>query len=167
MSEKETIFSSKIKYKGIFSFKDLYTFCYQWLTEETGLSITENKYAEKLAGDAKNIEVGWAGTKDMTDYFRFEAKITIKADELKKAQITKDGAKIDTNTGSIEVGMKGDLIRDYDGKFETSAFRKFLRSVYERWVIPSRVEHFEDKIISSCDGFLSQAKAYLDLEGKK
>jgi len=63
--------------------------------------------------------------------------------------------------------MKGIISKDYDGKFETTAFKKFLRSIYEKWVILSRIEEFEGKIIKDSDEFLSQAKAYLDLEGKR
>ena len=74
MVEKETIFSSRIKYNGIFSFKDLYKFCYDWLTEETGLLLVEEKYEEKLAGDAKEMKIDWVGTKKVTDYFKFEIK---------------------------------------------------------------------------------------------
>ena len=48
MSEKETVFSSNLKYAGIFPFSDLYNFCYTWLTEEAGLDILEDKYEEKL-----------------------------------------------------------------------------------------------------------------------
>ena len=167
MSEKETIFSSKIKYNGVFSFKDLYKFCYDWLTEETGLEIAEDKYNEKLSGETKEISVEWTGTKKMTDYFEFEAKIKINIGNLKKVEVNKGGAKVEMNSGSAEISMKGNLVRDYEGKFETTAFKKFLRSTYEKWVIPSRIEHYEDKIISTCDEFLNQTKAYLDLEGKK
>jgi hypothetical protein len=167
MSEKETIFSSKISYKGVFSFKEFYKFCYDWLNEEAGLSIHEDKYGEKLSGDSKEISVEWTGEKKMTDYFKFEAKITINAKDMTKVEINKSGAKVDMNKGSVEVKIKGNLIRDYEGKFETTAFNKFLRSIYEKWVIPSRIEHYEDKIIGNCDEFLSQAKAYLDLEGKR
>lgn len=167
MSEKETIFSSTIKYNGIFSFKELYSFCYGWLTEETGLDLVEEKYEEKLSGESKKIEVVWNGSKKMTDYFKFEAKISFSIDNLTKVEINSGGAKVETNKGSVKIGIKGNLVRDYEGKFETTAFKKFLRSVYEKWVIASRIEHYEDKIISSCDDFLNQTKAYLDLEGKK
>lgn len=167
MSEKETVFSSKIKYKGIFSFKDFYKFCHEWLTEETGLDVVEGKYSEKLSGDAKDIEVEWEGTKNMTDYFKFEAKISFKIEGLTKIDINKGGAKVSTNNGSVEVGIKGSIIRDVDGKFETTAFKKFLREIYEKWVISEKIENYEEKIISSCDEFLSQAKAWLDLEGRK
>jgi hypothetical protein len=167
MPEKETIFSSTIKYNGIFSFKELYNFCYSWLTEETGLDLVEEKYEEKLSGDSKSIEVEWSGSKKMTDYFKIEAKISFSISNLTKVEINSGGAKVETNKGGVKIGIKGNLIRDYEGKFETTAFKKFLRSIYEKWVIHSRIEHYEDKIISSCDDFLNQTKAYLDLEGKK
>ena len=167
MPEKETIFSSKIKYTGIFSFKELYKFCYDWLIDETGLDIVEDKYNEKLIGDSKEIEVEWTGTKELTDYFKFETKVKFIMENMTKTEINRDGVKVSMNKGAAKVEIKGNLIRDYNGKFETTAFKKFLRSIYEKWVIPARIEHYEDNIISKCDEFLSQTKAYLDLEGKR
>ena len=167
MAEKEAVFSSRIKYKGIFSFSDFYEFCYQWITEETGLDISEDKYSEKISGEAKNIEVKWSGEKDITDYFRFEIKIVIMGMGLKKVEINQGGKKIETNTGTIEIKVTSSLIRDYKGKFEINAFNKFLREIYEKWVIPSRIDALSNEISEESDEFLSQAKSYLDLEGKK
>jgi len=118
-------------------------------------------------GDSKNIEIKWRGFKDITDYFRFEIKVNFRVLGLKKVEINQGGTKIETNKGSVEIKVKGILARDYKGKFETSAFNKFIRSIYEKWVIPSRVLEFEGKVINDCDEFLNQAKAYLDLEGKR
>lgn len=167
MVEKDNIFSSKIKYNGVFSFADFYKFCYDWLDQETGLDISEDKYGEKLKGDSKEIDVEWTGTRKVTDYFKFEVKVKFKILNLTNVEIAQGNAKTKTNKGSVEVATKGNLLRDYQGKFETSAFRKFLRSLYEKWIITSRIDQFEEKLIGDCDEFLSQAKAYLDLEGKK
>ncbi len=167
MAEKELIFSTKMKYTGIFLFKDFYQFCYDWLTDETGLFIMEDKYIEKLEGSAKNIDVGWTGTKKVTDYFKFKVEVAFRILGLKNIEISRDNKKIKTNKGSVEIKVKGTLIRDYQGKFERSYIQKFLRSIYEKWVIPSRIDQFEDKLVEECDEFLTEAKAYLDLEGKK
>jgi len=167
MPEKEEVFNSKIKYDGIVSFKDFYKFCYDWLTEETGLTMKESKYSEKLSGSSKNIDVEWVGSKKITDYFKSEVKVSFKIIGLTDVEITKDDQKIKTNKGSVEVKITGNLIRDYLGKFEKTSFQKFYRGIYEKWIIPSRIEEYEDKLAGACDEFLSQAKAYLDLEGKK
>ena len=167
MAEKDTIFSSKIKYNGIFSFQDFYKFCYDWLKDETGLDMSEGKYAEKLTGDSKNIDVEWSGSKKVTDYFKFEVKLAFKITGLTVVEISNGNSKIKTNKGSVEVSTKGIIIRDYQGKFDTNAFNKFLRSIYEKWVIKSRIDAMEGKLAGDCDEFLAQAKGYLDLEGKR
>ena len=167
MPEKEQIFKGSIKYVGVFSFKDFYKFCYDWLTEETGLDVVEDKYAEKLAGDSKEIDVVWIGTKKITDYFKFYAKVKFEIRNLKEVEVVRGSNKIKMNNGSVKIVATGTLIRDYEGKFERGPTRKFLRSVYEKWVIPSRVEQMEDKIIEALNKFLEQGKAYLDLEGRK
>jgi len=167
MVEKDIIFKSSIKYTGIFSFKDFYKFCYDWLVQETELILAERKYAEKITGDKKEIIVEWEGFRKLTDYFKFELKVRFEAIPLKEVEIVQGGKKTKTNEGAIKIIVKGTLIRDYQGKFEVSAFRKFLRSIYEKWVISSRIDQMEDKIIGDSDEFLTQAKAYLDLEGKR
>lgn len=167
MAEKDQIFSSKMKYDGIVSFKDFYRFCYDWLKEETELDVAEKKYSEKLKGDSKDIDIEWVGVRKVTDYFKFQIKVVFRILGLKDLEITQGGVKAKTNKGSVEIKVTGTLIRDYDSKFEVTAHKKFLRSIYEKWVIPSRIEQFEEKLISDCDEFLSQAKAYLDLEGKR
>ena len=167
MAEKETVFSSTIKYAGIFSFADFYKFCYEWVNEEMGIESSEVKYEEKLKGDEKEIIVEWEGKKELTDFFRFDIKVKFEIKNLKNIEITQEGRKIKTNQGSVKLSTKGILVRDYKGKFEMSAFKKFLRSVYEKWIIPARIEEYKDKIAGKCDEFLSQAKSYLDLEGKR
>ena len=167
MAEKDQIFSSKMKYEGIVSFKDFYKFCYDWLKEETELDVAETKYVEKLKADSKDIDIEWVGVRKVTDYFKFQIKAVFRILKLKEVEVTQGGAKVKTNEGSVEIKVTGTLIRDYEGKFEVTAHKKFLRSIYEKWVIPSRIEQFEEKLISDCDEFLSQSKAYLDLEGKR
>ena len=167
MAEKDTIFSSKVKYNGIVDFPAFYKFCYDWLDQEVNLELSEEKYSEKIEGDGKNIDVAWVGQRKLTDYFRFDVKVEFKVLGLTKLEIVQDGRKIKTNKGSVEIKIKGILIRDYQGKFEVNASRKFMRSVYEKWVIPARTEEYENKIIGDCDEFLSQAKAFLDIEGKR
>ena len=167
MAEKETVFSSTIKYAGIFSFANFYKFCYEWVNEEMSIDSSEVKYEEKLKGDEKEIIVEWEGKRELTDYFRFDIKIEFEIKGLKNIEVMQDGRKIKTNQGSVKLNTKGILVRDYKGKFEMSAFNKFLRSIYEKWVIPARIEEYKDKIAGNCDEFLSQAKSYLDLEGKR
>lgn len=167
MAEEETVFSSKLTYSGIFPFSDFYNFCHDWLTEETGLDITEDRYLEKISGDSKEVEVDWSGSSKITDYFKQKVKVGFVIRGMTKVKVKKGEAEINTNKGKIDIKVKGVLIKDYQGKFEVSGFNKFLRSVYEKYIIPSTVSEFKGRVSGGCDEFLTQAKAYLDLEGKK
>ena len=164
---EDTVFSSKTKYNGIFSFQDFYKFCYDWIKEEMGMDPKEEKYSEKLSGETKNIDVKWVANKKVTDYFKFKVEVTFKITSLSKVELNQGGIKVNTNKGSVDMGIKGILHRDYEGKFERSAFNKFWRDVYEKWVIPSRIEDLQGKLSGMCDEFLAQSKAYLDLEGRR
>jgi len=165
--EKDTIFSSSISYNGIFKFSEFYLFCYQWLTEETGLDISEDTYKETIKGSAKDVKVEWTGTKKITDYFKFEVKVVFEIVSMSEVEIQKAGEKIKTNKGKIKIKAKGNLVKDYEGKFEKDALRKFLRSIYEKWIITSRIRQFEEKLFEECDEFMNQTKAFLALEGEK
>lgn len=167
MAEKDKIFSSKVRYEGVMDFKEFYKFCYQWLAEEAGLEVVEGKYAEKISGDSKNIKVEWTGGKKVTDYFKFQVEVKFEVLNLINIEVVQDGKKIKMNKGSVEINVKGNLIRDYEGKFEKTASQKFMRSIYEKWVIYSRIKEYEGKLMDDCNEFLSQAKAFLDLEGKR
>lgn len=167
MVEKDSVFSSKVKSKGLFSFKEFYKFCYEWMSDEMGLDVSEKKYKEKLSGNEKEIEIEWEGEKKVTDYFKYVVKAEIKITDLQEVEVTKGETKIKTNKGGAEVKISGTLEKDYDGKFERDAVRKFLRGTYEKWIIASKVEEYQGKLAGACDEFLAQVKAYLALEGKR
>lgn len=167
MSESDNVYSSKLKYSGIFNFKEFYQFCYQYLSEEKGLTdIYEKEYSEKISGSEKELKVEWEAEKYVTDYFEFLIKVTFEVKRMTQVEITRGGVKESTNKGDLKISVKGDLVKDYDSKFETSAKMKIWRSIYEKWIIAQRVEAYEDKISSICDDFLGEAKAFLDLEGR-
>jgi len=168
VGEKDQIFVSKIKYDGVFSFKDFYKFCYDWLADEIEFTVIEEaKYSEKIVGNSKNIDVEWKTLKKISDYFRFDAKIEFKILGLSKVELNQGGAKVSSNKGSVEVKVKGILVKDYNGKFEKSATKLMWRSIYEKLINPHRVEQMENMVAGKMDEFLGQAKAFLDIEGKK
>lgn len=168
MAESDTIFDNKIKHKGVFNFKEFYKFCYDWLMEETQLDwLAEKKYTEKIEGNSKNIDIEWEGVRKLTDFFQIKFKIKFKIVKLENVEINKGGVKISTNKGTAEVKTKGILVRDYQGKFERTAWHVFLRTAYEKWIIPGRIDQMEGKLFGDSDEFLAQAKAFLDLEGRR
>lgn len=163
---KDTKFSSKIKYAGIFNFKDFYQFCFKWLAGEMDLTVVEEEYEEKIKGNTKELKVKWKGMGKYAEYFHVEVPVEFEVKNMVDVEINQGGQKVKTNQGEIKVSVKGILVTDPKGQFETDAKTKFFRGIYEKFLIPSRIKEYEDKLIGGCLEFLEQAKAFLDLEGR-
>jgi len=163
MSEKDLIYETKIKHEGVFSFKDLYNFLYDFLAD-AGYFVIEEGYTEKIKAEGKDLEIKWKCTKKVTDYFRFEIKVSFRILRLVDIEISKDGKKIKTNKGEVEIKFSGSLERDYESKFEVTPVHKFLRAVYDKYIIKNKIEQMEDKLIGDVLNAANQTKAYLVLE---
>lgn len=165
MVEKDIVFSGKIKQSGIFDYKEFYRFCYQWLVDE-GYKVIEKNYSEKITPTGKEVEIEWEAKRKITDYFRFVLKIKWRIIGMTTVEVEEGGKKIKMNKGMPEIRLYAILEKDYEHRWESNAFSKFLRGLYDRYVIRARIEQFEGKIFSEGDEFLAQAKSFLTLEGK-
>jgi len=67
----------------------------------------------------------------------------------------------------IEIKVTGFLEKDYEHRWETTASAKFMRGIYDRYIIRSRIESYEYKIVEEVDELVAQAKSYLEVEGVK
>ncbi|MEM1577698.1 MAG: hypothetical protein QXM27_01655 [Candidatus Pacearchaeota archaeon] len=165
MGEIDKIYETKVKYGGIFDFKNIYTLIFEWLSD-MGYFVVEKEYSEKIKAEGKEIEIKWICTKKVTDYFRFIINVNWRIDNLQEIEITKE-KKIRTNKGNIEIKFSAILERDWQNKYEVSPFHKFLRAVYEKYIIPNRIEQMEGKVTEEVLDIVNNIKAYLILEGKK
>lgn len=166
MAEKDTLFKGKIKQAGVADFKDFYSFAYDWLSNEE-YTVNEKVYSEKVAGDAKDIDVSWEAKKKVSDYFAFIIKIDWKILGLKSIEVQRESKKIKTNSGVFELKFSAVLVKDYESRWEDRPAWKFLRGVYDKYIIRSRIDQYEGKLMGELDELMAQCKAYLAIEGKR
>lgn len=166
MVEKDNVYEGKVRYAGIFDYKEFYRFLYTWLADNEYL-ITEKKYAEKITPTGKEIDIIWIAGRKISDYFRFVIKANWRIKGLTDIEVQKEGVKVGMNKGDVEIKFSAVLEKDYEHRWENSAFLKFLRGIYDRYIIRGRIEGYEDKIFGEVDELIAQAKSFLALEGKK
>ena len=77
---------------------------------------------------------------------------------MTQVKIKKDGTEVETNKGSVGIKVKGLIVKDYQNKFEMTAFKKTLRAFYEKYIIQSTIKEFKGKIATECDEFLTSGK---------
>jgi ribonucleotide reductase alpha subunit len=86
---------------------------------------------------------------------------------MTNVEVEIDGVKQKINKGQFEIVVKSILEKDYEDRWATRPFFKFLRTFYDKYLIKERTERYEAKLILEADEFLNQCKSFLALSGKK
>lgn len=165
MVEIDRVYESKFKFEGIFDFKETYNFVDRWLKDYGYVLIQEKNYVEKIKPEGKDVEIKWEAKKKISDYFRFFLKLDWLITGMTNVETERNGVKIKANKGRIEIKITGFLEKDYEHRWEVTSISKFLRGIYDRYIIRSRIESYEYKIIEEVDELVAQTKSYLELEG--
>ena len=166
MAEKSSVFKQKLKHKGFFNFNELYNFCYSWMIDE-GYQLSEDEYSEKLASNGKEVVIKWVAKKKITDYFRNFIELKWRIIGLNDAEVDIGGKKDKTNKGDLSIEFSADLERDWDDKWAGKPFNKFLRGIYDKYVIKTTVDEYEERLKERVSEFFNQVKGFLLLEGQK
>ena len=161
MVEKDKVAGGKITHSGIFSFKEAYNFLYSWLTDYD-FRVVEKKYSEKVKGEGKDIDVEWHASRTLTDYFKFELKVEWRVEGMVTLKDPKG-----MNSGKVSVKINGTLVRDPKNKWDASALSKFLRGIYDKFVIFSKIEEYRGRLSEEIDEALAQIKSFLSLEARR
>ena len=167
MVEKDNIIKEVVKYSGLGDFKSAYSYARRWLDEE-GFTVIEDKYAEKIAGNAKEIEVEWTASKKLTDYYKAVLKFKWRVLGLTDVEVEIDGKRKNMNKfADLNIEAKGILEKDYDNKWEPSAFQKFLKDIYQKYVVLERTREKEGQVTNTVQSFKEEMKAFFELTGRK
>ena len=166
MAEKEQIIRERFAYSGIFDFKSFYNFAHSFLIEEQ-YGVVEDRYTEKVSGNSRDMEILWLATRKYSEYFKVEFKIRFQVEGLTEVEVEIDGQKKKMNKGTIKGDVRGSLIKDPDSNWELSAVNRFMRDVYNKYVIPGRVFNMELRIKKDVTLFKDEMKAFLELSGQR
>lgn len=166
MAEKEQILKEKLEHNGLFEFGSLYAFAHEWL-KEARYGVTEEKYSEKTSGSSREIDIEWKAVREITDYFKFEYRIKFEIKGMTDVEVETDGQKKTMNKGKLKVEITGTLVADKDSKWDNTPFSRFMRDVYNKYVIPSRMDNMRGEVIGVAQNFKDEIKAFLDMAGRR
>jgi hypothetical protein len=166
MAEKDTLLKEKLKQSGIFDFKEFYEYIFDWIVNEN-YDLNEKKYSEKVSGETKELEIEWDAVKKISDYFKFQIKMDWKIMGMKKVKVKKGDREVNMDSATIEIRFSCILIKDYESRWEDHPFWKFLRGVYDRYIIRNRIDEYEGKLISEFTSLIEQCKSFLAVEVKR
>ncbi len=165
MSVKNTVFEQTLKHKGYFTYSDLYSYCYNWF-KDNRYSVAEEEYVEKIS-NGKEIQITWVAKKKVSDYLREIITIKWHILGLNDAEVEINGKKEKTNKGDIKMKVTAEMERDYESEWEKKPFWKSVRGIYDKYIIKTTVDDYEDRLAGKGQSYIEEVKAYLNLEGKR
>lgn len=167
MAEKDNIVKEKVSYAGLGDFKALYKYARDYLEGEN-FNVIEDSYSEKVSGSSKDIEIEWTAAQKLTDYFKATLKLKWRVIGMSDVEVEIDGKKKQMNKFiGLGIEIKGILEKDYNSKWEGTATHRFFKDAYHKFVIPSRVDQKEERVMGAVQNFKEEMKAFLELTGKK
>ena len=86
---------------------------------------------------------------------------------MKKVKIKREDREITMDTGLLEIKFKALLVKDYENRWENHPAWKFLRGIYDRYIIRTRIEDYQERLLEEVNEAIAQAKALLAIETKR
>jgi hypothetical protein len=157
--------TQKVRHVGIFDFKETYRFCYMWFLNEQ-YDIVEKNYTEKITPRGKEIEIEWDAVRKISDYFRFQIQTKWRVVGLNDVEVEYEGKKVKMDKGDCEIRFTAVLQKDYESRWEDTPILKWLRTLYDKYLIQARIDKYEAKLVEELNDLLAQTKAYMALSVK-
>ena len=162
MSQKKEVYKEKLKQTGYWKYDDVYHLAFNWLKSHS-YKLKEDLYNEKLSANGKEIIIKWEANKKVTDYFKYRIKVEWHILGMKDAEVEIEGKKVSTNKGEVEMKFVGEIIKDYEKRWEDKPRWKFLRGIYEKYIIRTTIDEYEDDLENDVKDMVKDLKAFLNI----
>ena len=143
-------------YEGVFDFKELLEIIKEFC-DKRGYDIDEKLYNNKVKGDFKNTSIKWTADRKIDDYNKCVVKLTINLNDYKEGHV--DGRKV--VDGNLKIIFNGEVERDYDEKWKKSPTKKFLRALYEKYIVESKQDKVNSSLKNLIDDLKNEIRLYL------
>lgn len=154
--------NQKLKQSGLFNLDEFYKIMYRWF-EVYGYEFHEDLY--KVSDDpsgAQLLELRWTTKKNVDSYIRRVIKMGFLITGFTKAEVEKEGIKIKTNKGTIEIRITAYLELDYKDEW-TTGFKRNLRTIYDKYLIKERIDQACTQFYDEVGRFVEELRAFLYL----
>ena len=178
----------RVKYKDVFSLKNLYVMMHELLMEEGwwGFDTSELTPGSELHADIetlysenvfqKGIHYGgkemwvWWRSKRATPYsgkyhgyFRDLLNIDWHVVYLQEREVVHQGKKMRTQWGELEMFFNARIEADYTGQWENHRILKHFQKIYEKRIMEQDVEKREKELWRDVYRIASKVKAWLNM----
>lgn len=174
-----------VKYKDVFSLRNLYVMMHELLLEEgwhgfenqeadlTAHSdietlYSENVYQRGIHYGGKEYWIWWRAQKHheglRSDYFLNVLDLDWHVVSVEEREIVHQGKKMKTQFGELEMFFKARIISDLGNKWSNHKLLKHFKHIYEERIMHAHIEKRQKDLWRDVYRIQSKVKAYLNLK---
>lgn len=156
-----------VRYTGLFDFDALYTAIVDWCKNE-GYLWEEETYKHKVPSAlGAEQEWKWHAEKEVTSYIKYEIKIEAHIWDRTEVEVTKDKKRKKLTNGRFQLILNGNVITDWQKKWEKNKFSRFLGKLYEEHIIRKEIENiYHDQLYYRLWNLQAIIKKFFDVQTK-
>ncbi len=164
---KNEKYSAKLRYEGIVDMEAFFQLIKNWLSDRH-FEFHEKAHKKKPMERGFEYEVEMYGKRKETDYVIFMVNVYIHAFFTEDVEIVENGIKKKMQkAGTMIVEVWPTMILDWQNRWETSAFKKKLRSFFHKYIIKTYINVlWLDRLYYITYKLHTKIKEFLDYESK-
>ena len=162
---------TRVKHRGLFNMKELYTMIHEWLIQEEYATRTDSDFPEiyylhretQTSGD--EAWIWWRLEKVPTNstYYRYVLDIDFHLILMREAEVIHQGKKFKTNWGEVEIKIWGKLEGDYQHKWRKHPILKHFEELFRKRIFKSSFEMHKNEFYREIYRLQNAIKEYLKL----
>ena len=157
MSEVDYVIPElKIGKEGVFDLKEVYNLVNTFLLQR-GHDVTEKEHAYDEKG---SLKIKWEAERKVDDYTKFCIEVTITGSGVKDVELKKKKAL----SGKFSIKLESYLKKDYEDTWEQRPIQKFLRGLYDKFIIGSKFDKYAKELKEETYALYNEVKSYLGVK---
>ena len=162
MAEIPLLKEEKMKFEGVFDFKNLYRELHTGM-ERDGWDVKEKRYVEKVKPgvEDKHIEIEWEVKLPIDNYTLARVDLFFELKDLVKINIEKRGVPVTVYKGIVEVKFSYTLIPDYEDKWAKDPLLKHVKRFYEKRIYRRTLDLLKEEHWKNGWDYLKEMKELL------
>ena len=119
--------------------------------------VEDKDHSEAVKASGKELTVEWKCSRNINEYIQFNLSIMIIT--LRQVDVTVNKKKM--QKGDFEFRLSANMKKNYEKSFKSTNAGEIQRHLYEKFIIPSKLDKGEDKLESEGKRFVEIVKENL------
>lgn len=150
----------KLSFVGMFDENSLFKSLYGFLMSRNYFVIIKEQ-TEAIRPSGRIMEYEWQAFRDITFYVKYMIGVEFKIARGAEVLAEERGSKKSRLNAEMEIRIKSAMMKNYNNTFPNTKFGKYLRELYEKYIMKDELKKWEDKLEEESLEFMREVKRLL------